>query len=272
MTANNPDSNTSETPTSSRKNTIESETSILDETDTSSSSSKDQKNFLKLPNYKKTNRYSAKKKAMKAKILALKEKVKELQDKLATQENFSQELQDKLAQQEILSKDLEEKLNDQKTLENKFKDELVELCLNENGDIFTNIEVDALQIVLEKWTIEQDNANLRRQLEKLELDDEFKAPTSPTLSYEHDEKKPFNCEHCDKSYSTLSNMKRHIDIKHLEIKTECFYCGQPFTGLEYCRNYGEVHKNENIYKCEICGAKYTTKGGLRKHQRSMHAL
>ena len=59
----------------------------------------------------------------------------------------------------------------------------------------------------------------------------------------HEEKKPYKCDICDKSFSLKSILQTHI---------------------------GSVHKKKNPFKCEICDYRCSQKGDLKKHRNSIH--
>ena len=72
------------------------------------------------------------------------------------------------------------------------------------------------------------------------------------------------CESCDKSFSTSSNLKRHIYLNH-----ECVSCGKSFSQAGALKNHiYTVHEDHKDHKCESCGKSFTKAGDLKRHRHN----
>ena len=69
------------------------------------------------------------------------------------------------------------------------------------------------------------------------------APKKVHFESVHEEKKPYKCDICDKSFPLKSVLQTHI---------------------------GSVHKKKNPFKCEICDYRCSQKGDLKKHMKTIH--
>ena len=69
------------------------------------------------------------------------------------------------------------------------------------------------------------------------------APKKVHFESVYEEKKPYKCDICDKSFALKSILQTHI---------------------------GSVHKKKNPFKCEICDYRCSQKGDLKKHRNSIH--
>ena len=69
------------------------------------------------------------------------------------------------------------------------------------------------------------------------------APKKVHFESVNEEKKPYKCDICDKSFPLKSILQSHV---------------------------GSVHKKKNPFKCEICDYRCSQKGDLKKHMKSIH--
>lgn len=86
-------------------------------------------------------------------------------------------------------------------------------------------------------------------------------------------------EGCNKIYSILTHLKRHIrttherpnNVSNKTIRCEVDTCDKFFTSLTNMhRHIREVHENPKVYKCEFCDEKFSQKLKMRRHEISKH--
>ena len=77
---------------------------------------------------------------------------------------------------------------------------------------------------------------------------------------------PFNCEVCQKSFSNLQKLKRHI-YPHAEPKPfECFICCEPFSTMETLKKH-RLNHNVRPYHCTRCYQRFETAKRAESHQK-----
>ena len=84
-------------------------------------------------------------------------------------------------------------------------------------------------------------------------------------------KKIFNCEICEKSYTTNKCKKNHIDIVHGKVKKfTCDVCSSSFGFKFQLTIHIENNHKGGKYECKNCGKVFVGSGGLAKHIKAIH--
>ena len=86
----------------------------------------------------------------------------------------------------------------------------------------------------------------------------------------HKNKKKENyyyCKACDKTFSTK---KYHVEKVHLGIRHTCAQCGLELISKEHLKSHIRSKHGEKIYKCRACDFRTAYKGGLKKHNITVH--
>lgn len=79
--------------------------------------------------------------------------------------------------------------------------------------------------------------------------------------------KSYECDLCQKRYTSQTNLDRHIRVTHHnEKKHHCDLCGKSFSQLAILRQHHAVHMTERNFECDVCGKAFKLKQHLRLHQ------
>lgn len=88
--------------------------------------------------------------------------------------------------------------------------------------------------------------------------------------YMHREKPNLVCLHCNKTYTTESNYRRHINaLQNVEKKGyNCGNCGSLFRRLKDLEQHHELkHRDDKVFRCKVCQAEFSWHENLLKHQQ-----
>lgn len=84
----------------------------------------------------------------------------------------------------------------------------------------------------------------------------------------------FNCDYCDKYFTTLSDLKKHTRTHTRERPYQCSIegCGKAFSASHHLKTHIRTHTGERPYSCKetTCAKTFTTSHSLKSHSK-MHA-
>lgn len=64
--------------------------------------------------------------------------------------------------------------------------------------------------------------------------------------------KRYQCEYCDKNYSLVASLRRHVNEHTLEKVYVCKTCGKSFSKCSALTLHERSHSDFAPYKCETC--------------------
>ncbi|KAM6289073.1 zinc finger and BTB domain-containing protein 4, partial [Aegotheles albertisi] len=80
------------------------------------------------------------------------------------------------------------------------------------------------------------------------------------------------CGVCQRSYMTLSSLKRHANVHSWRRKYPCRYCDKVFALAEYRTKHEVWHTGERRYQCIFCWETFVTYYNLKTHQKTFHGI
>ena len=87
-------------------------------------------------------------------------------------------------------------------------------------------------------------------------------------------KEPRECPECDRVFTFKSELKRHIEVVHLKIKShKCDQCSKGFS--QKCMlddHINAVHLKKREHQCQDCGSSFARLSQLNRHISAVHLL
>ncbi|XP_014834324.1 PREDICTED: oocyte zinc finger protein XlCOF19-like [Poecilia mexicana] len=78
-------------------------------------------------------------------------------------------------------------------------------------------------------------------------------------------RKPFSCETCEKRFTAISTLNRHIRIHTGEKPFSCVNCGKGFSRKQHLTLHMRIHTGEKPFSCVNCGKRFSGKWNLIQH-------
>ncbi|XP_072447770.1 uncharacterized protein [Chiloscyllium punctatum] len=82
----------------------------------------------------------------------------------------------------------------------------------------------------------------------------------------------YSCAVCERSYVTLSSLKRHANVHSWRRRYPCRFCDKVFALAEYRTKHEVWHTGERRYQCIFCWEAFVTYYNLKTHQKSFHGV
>uniref|UniRef100_T1GZ30 C2H2-type domain-containing protein n=1 Tax=Megaselia scalaris TaxID=36166 RepID=T1GZ30_MEGSC len=81
-----------------------------------------------------------------------------------------------------------------------------------------------------------------------------------------DAERRFQCKQCDKTFTQMTNLLRHIQTVHSGLRPfECEVCHKTFTQQGNLQRHQLTHTGEKPFKCKRCGRAFSQRINLKKH-------
>lgn len=85
-------------------------------------------------------------------------------------------------------------------------------------------------------------------------------------------KKKHQCQSCEKSYSTSTGLKQHVDSAHLGKRPfECDICGKAFARNTLLKIHKDSVHHGIRHPCQECGRQFSGRNRLLEHIRKTHS-
>ncbi|XP_031781875.1 zinc finger protein 271 isoform X1 [Nasonia vitripennis] len=82
-----------------------------------------------------------------------------------------------------------------------------------------------------------------------------------------DEKNPYSCNICRKSFTVPARLTRHYRTHTGEKPYQCEFCSKSFSVKENLSVHRRIHTKERPYKCDVCDSAFEHSGKLHRHMR-----
>ena len=80
-----------------------------------------------------------------------------------------------------------------------------------------------------------------------------------------------SCDVCEKKFTTMFAVKRHMAAVHESAKYSCMICSTLFADKDALKEHvAALHNQEYRYVCDFCGVKYRWRASLARH-KAQHA-
>lgn len=87
-----------------------------------------------------------------------------------------------------------------------------------------------------------------------------------------EDKPPFICKICSKSFSKRDNLKKHEIIHRGEKPYLCEECGKSFARKQDLNVHRRYHSGVRPYACSLCDKKFHSYSGLKSHQNRHNGI
>lgn len=92
------------------------------------------------------------------------------------------------------------------------------------------------------------------------------------ITYRHRTERPFNCQICQYSFKSKSDLRRHIDTHNQEDPYKCSVCNfQSRCAQSVATHHKEVHEDtKSVYACNECSKTFSRGNNLTRHLVTTH--
>ena len=85
----------------------------------------------------------------------------------------------------------------------------------------------------------------------------------------HNKNKPWQCQFCEKTFATTSDLKQHLSSHGMGKIHKCEDCGREFSNRDSAILHRKQHNNERTHFCQDCGKGFFKASCLQVNMRSV---